>query len=259
MMRYVSTGYPDRHYFDDNARPLINSPEGIKATEEYVKSMAWIYPGALSEGWPQQYSALGAGQVAMASCFSNVTKFITKGSSLDKGYGQYLRTALAPGRKVGGKLVRRSAIYQNAQFIVNGFSNKKLWEAAYLVLQWAGSGHIMGWMVGNPAGYFDPHGVEQLNDPLVRSSYKPYACDQLKTIIPNTAPPILSIRGANAYTQALDVNLGKALAKQITPEQAMSATAKAWEQSTNRYGRAAQAAAIKAGNVDWPRGTKYTL
>jgi multiple sugar transport system substrate-binding protein len=201
---------------------------------------------------------MGAGQLAMASMFSNCTKFITKGSPLDKGFGQYMRTALAPGRMVNGKLVRRSVIYFNAQFGVNNFSNSKLHEAAYLVLQWAGSGHIFSWMAGNPAGYFDPHGPAQLNDPLVQSSYKPYACNELKIIIPNTAPPIAGVRGANDYTTALDNNLQKALTKQITPEQAMAATAKAWEAITNRYGRAKQAKAIAAGLAAWPKGYKYS-
>jgi multiple sugar transport system substrate-binding protein len=258
MMRYVSTGYPNRHYFDSNARPLIDSPEGILATQEYVKSLGWTYPDATSKGWPEQYAAFGAGQVAMASMFSNVTKFITKGSPLDKGFGLYIRTSLAPGRMVGSNMVRRSVIYFNAQFGVNAFSDSKLWEAAYLVLQWAGSGHIFSWMAGNPAGYFDPHGMAQLDDPLVRSSYKPYGCDELKVIIRNTAPPIAAMQGANEYTQALDVNTQKALSKQLTPEQAMAATASAWEATTNRLGRSKQMKALAAGDAAWPTGTSYT-
>ena len=200
---------------------------------------------------------MGAGQIAMASMFSNCTKFITAGSPLDKGYGQYIRTALAPGRMVGGKLVRRSVIYFNAQFAVNAFSSSKRHEAAYLALQWAGSGQIFTWMAGNPAGYFDPHGNSQFTDPLVRSSYKPYACDQLKVIVPNTAPPIAGMRGANDYTTSLDTNLQKALTKQLSPEQAMANAAGAWEKTTNRYGRAKQIRAIQAGLAAWPTGYKY--
>ena len=257
MMRYVTAAAPNQHYFDANAKPLVNSKAGIQATTEHVASMAWTYPDTLSKSWPEQYAAFGAGQLAMASMFSNCTKFIVKGSPLDKGFGQYIRTALAPGRMVGGKLVRRSVIYFNAQFAVNAFSNSKLHEAAYLALQWAGSGHIFTWMAGNPAGYFDPHGTAQFNDPLVRSSYQPYACDQLKIIVPNTAPPIAGMRGANDYTASLDTNLQKALTKQVSPAQAMASTAAAWEKTTNRYGRAKQAKAIQAGLAAWPTGYKY--
>jgi multiple sugar transport system substrate-binding protein len=257
MMRYVSQGKPNRHYFDDNAKPLINSPQGIQATKEHVASLAWTYPDTLSKSWPEQYAALGAGQVAMASVFSNVTKFITKGSPLDKGFGDKIRTALAPGRMVDGQLVRRPVIYFNAQFGVNAFSDSKMHEAAYLALQWAGSGPIFSWMAGNPAGYFDPHGNSQFDDPLVRGSYKPYAATALKVIVPNTAPPIAGIHGATAYTQALDLNLQKALTKQASAEKAMADTEAAWEKITDRYGRAGQAAAIRAGKAAWPTTFNY--
>jgi multiple sugar transport system substrate-binding protein len=258
MMRYVTGAAPNQQYFNPaTAKPLINGAAGIRATKEHVASLAWTYPDTLSKSWPEQYAAMGAGQVAMASMFSNVTKFITKGSPLDKGFGDKIRTALAPGRVVGGKLVRRSVLYYNAQFAVNAFSNSKLHEAAYLVLQWAGSGPIFTWMSGNPAGYFDPHGNSQFSDPLVRGSYKTYGCDELKVIVPNTAPPVAAIHGATAYTQALDQNLQKALTKQSSAEKAMADTAAAWEKITNRHGREKQIKALKASQEAWPRGYKY--
>ena len=255
MMRYVSAANPNQYYFDLNAKPLINGPAGIQATKEHVASMAWTYPDTLSKSWPEEYAAMGAGNAAMATMFSNVTKFIPGNPGLDTAnpkIGSLLRTEVAPGRMVGGKLIRRSIIYQNNQFVVNAFASKKLHEPAYLVLQWLSSRSIFDWLTGNPAGYLDPNHTSALSDPLVRSSYKPYACDKLKEIIPHTAPPILAIRGAREYTQALDNNLQKALTKQISPEQAMANTAAAWEKTTNRIGRAKQIAAIRANRAAWP-------
>ena len=101
MMRYVTSAAPNQQYFDPKtAKPLVNGPAGIRATKEHVDSLAWTYPDTLSKSWPEQYAAMGAGQVAMASMFSNVTKFIVKGSPLDKGFGDKIRTAMAPGRTV---------------------------------------------------------------------------------------------------------------------------------------------------------------
>ena len=254
MMRYVSQGKPNRQYFNQaTARPLINSPQGIKATREHLASMAWTYSNALSTAWPEQYAALGAGQAAMASVFSNATKFIVKGSPLDKGYGKFLRTEVAPGRIVGGKLVRRPVIYFNAQFGVNAFSDDKFHEAAYLVLQYISGGRVSSWYTGNPGGYFDPNRGAHLKDPLVRASYKPYAADKLKEIIPLTAPTISGMIGAAEYTQALDTNLQKVLSKQMSPEKAMADTAAAWEKITNRRGRAKQVRALKAQQAAWPK------
>jgi multiple sugar transport system substrate-binding protein len=253
MMRYVSSALPNQYYFDLDARPLINSPAGVQATKEHVESLKWTYNDTLSKSWPEQYATMGAGNAAMASMFSNVTKFITAGSPLDKGFGKYLRTEVAPGRVIRGKLIRRSIIYFNNQFVVNAFADKKLHEPAYLVLQWLSSRHIFNWMAGNPAGYMDPNHRSSLDDPLVRASYKPYACDKLKQIIPRTAPCILAIRGAREYTQALDQNLQKALTKQISPEQAMENTARAWEKITDRIGREKQIRAIKTNRAAWPK------
>jgi multiple sugar transport system substrate-binding protein len=253
MMRYVSGAFPNQYYFDLNAKPLINSRQGIQATAEHVASMAWTYKDTLSKSWPEQYATMGAGNAAMATMFSNVTKFITEGSPLDKGFGKYLRTEVAPGRNINGKLVRRSILYFNNQFVVNNFSAKNMHEPAYLVLQWLSSRHVFNWFTGNPAGYMDPNHTSSLNDPLVRASYKPYACDKLKQVIPHTAPCFLAIRGAREYTQALDQNLQKAITKQISPQKAMADTAAAWEKITNRIGRGKQIAAIKANRAAWPK------
>lgn len=254
MMRYTSLGNPYRNYFDPKtAKPLINSPQGIKATKEHLASMAWTYPDALSKSWPEQYAAVGAGQAAMASMFSNCTKFIVEGSPLDKGFGKYLRTELAPGRVINGKLVRRSINYFSSQMGVNAFADAKYHEAAYLVLQWFSGGRISSWYTGNPAGYFDPNRPAQLNDPLVRASYKPYACDKLKQIIPRSVPTISSLVGAAEYTQALDNELQKVLSKQKSPEAAMAAVEAAWEKITNRRGRAKQIKALQAQLAAWPK------
>jgi multiple sugar transport system substrate-binding protein len=254
MQRYVSGAWPNQYFFDaKTGKPLVNSAAGIRATKEHVAALAWTYPDTLSKSWPEQYANLGAGGAAMSCTFSNVTKFITKGSPLDKGFGQYLRTSVAPGRKVGGHLNHRSIIYFNAQYGVNAFSDPKTHEAAYLVLQWASGAHIFTWMVGNPAGYYDPNRRYSLDDPVVRGSYKPYGADELKKIIPHTAPEISGIQGANEYTQALDINLQRALSKQISPEQAMAATETAWEKITNRIGREKQIKAIAANRAAWPK------
>ena len=156
------------------------------------------------------------------------------------------------GRQIEGRLVRRALVYFNIQYGVNAFSDKGTHEAAYLVLQWASSAQILSWMVGNPAGYLDPNRDYTLDDPLVRDLYKPYAAEELKAIVPHVAPEISGLRGANEYVQALDINLQKALAKRISPEQAMAQTERAWNKITNRLGREQQVAAIRANRAAWP-------
>jgi multiple sugar transport system substrate-binding protein len=157
------------------------------------------HPDTLSKSWPEEYRQWGGERRDGDHVFQrDEIHSGNPGSTRPTEDRSLLRTAVAPGRMVGGKLIRRSIIYQNNQFVVNAFASKKLQGPAYLVLQWLSSQSIFNWMTGNPAGYLDPNHTSSLSDPLVRSSYKPYACDRLKEII--TAPPILAIRGAREYT-----------------------------------------------------------
>ena len=54
------------------------------------------------------------------------------------------------------------------------------------------------------------------------------------------AAPDLRIPGYPAYMEALDAQLGAALAGKVAPEAALSAAALEWEQITDRLGRASQ-------------------
>ena len=251
MERYVSAANPDQFYFADNGSALIGGDAGVRALEEWIKSLEWTYPGSLSKSWPEQYGTMGAGQDAMTAAWPNMTKFIAAGSPLDKGFGKFLRPAIAPGRMVNGKLIRRPVLYFNTSYAVNAFTDSKYHEAAYLVLQWGGSARPFTWMVANPAGYYDPNRTWTLNDPLIQLSYQPYTAELVKDIIPHTAPTV-TLRGANEYAQALDNELQNGLSRQKTAQQAMADAARAWDQITQRIGVAKQIAAIKAWRVAWP-------
>ena len=56
----------------------------------------------------------------------------------------------------------------------------------------------------------------------------------------------LRIPGTAEYWHELDVNVSSVLGKQMSPKQALDATAESWESITERYGRAAQQTLYKA-------------
>lgn len=253
MQRYVSAAAPNQLYFDPaTARPLIDGPEGVRATQEHVASLSWTYPGALARGWQDQYASLGAGSAAMSSAFANVTRLVAPGGPLDGGYADRLRTAVAPGRAVDGAVVHRPLLAFNAQYGVNAHAGRTLQEAAYLVLQWASGARVASWMVTSPAAVYDPVHEASLDDPAVRAAYRPEAADVLKQVIPRAAPEIAGIRGASAYLQALDAQLQNALARKVSPETAMRNAARHWEAITNRIGRRRQVEALQAYGPAWP-------
>jgi multiple sugar transport system substrate-binding protein len=243
-MRYLSFGNPNQYFFDENTgKPLIDSEAGIQATREIVESMKWHHKDGLSWGWPEQYANFAAGGAAITCAFPNMPKFLDNPGNKDSKIVGKIRTGLAPGRIINGKLIRRAVWWPS---IGHGVAaNTKYPEAVYLFLQWASSGRIYTWMTGNPAGYYDPVHVTDFKDPVVVGSYHAYHIPVYIDTIKHSGSPI-NIPGVTEYVSALDTNLQEALTGHKTPEQAMKDTAAAWEKITDAKGRAKQIEAIRA-------------
>jgi multiple sugar transport system substrate-binding protein len=255
--RFVSSADPNMYYFKPDGSANVNNTAGIRAATEHLKSLEWSEPGALSKDWLAQYQLFGAGNGVQGGTFPNVTKLVVPANKdLDKGFGQYLRTDVQPGRMVKGKLVRRVVIHYNISYGVNAFAPKSHHEAAYLFLQWAGGARMYTYLTANPGGYQDPHHNYSMNDPLVIASYGREPMQALREILPRMAPPI-TIHGSSQYNQALDEELQKMLTKQQSPEQAMANVEKRWNAITKRLGTAKQAAAIKASYAAFPAAGTY--
>lgn len=253
VMRYVSTRNPVQYFFDNEMNPLLSSPQGVRALKSYVETTKYNSPNALSWIWSHEYTAMGAGRAVMCTNFPNVTKFVKKGSPLDKGFGKFLVSRPVPGFKVGKVLVRHPSLYFNNTLGVNAFAPKEAQRAAYLLLQWLSSGPIMTWLAANPAGYQDPGKVASFNDPLVEKTYGRSTLDAVEASIPAMAPPVSNLKGANEYNQVLDINLQKALSNQSSIEQTLEAIEQGWNKVTKKHGREQQAKAWVASKAAWPK------
>jgi multiple sugar transport system substrate-binding protein len=69
---------PNQYLFGDDGSPLINSAHGVAATKEYVDSLVYKSPDAISWGWPEQYGNFAKGGAALTCAFSNLPKFLTR-------------------------------------------------------------------------------------------------------------------------------------------------------------------------------------
>ncbi len=247
---YSSMASPNQFYFDPaTGKPLINSPEGIKATKWHVDTLKWHSPDGVSWGWPEQYANFTAAGAATSCMYPNAPKFIDNPDNKDSKVVGKMRSGVTPGHVIGGKLVRRTVWWPNITLAIS--SQSKYPEASYLALQWLDSPSIFTWMTGNPAGYFDPFQNSDFEDPNVIASYKPWHIPIYKASIERSVPPI-TLNGANEYVNALDENLQAALAGSKTSEQAMEDTAKEWEKITDRLGRDKQIVAMKALADSYP-------
>jgi multiple sugar transport system substrate-binding protein len=244
IQRYASFANPAQMYFDpQTGSALINSEAGIKATQEYADTMKYKSKDAVSWGWPEQYNNMAAGGAAMTCAFPNMPKFLDNPGNADSKIVGKLRTGLAPGRIVDGKLIRRTVWWPNITLAVSTQSMYP--EAAYLFMQWAGSSPMFTFMVGNPAGYYDPFQTQNFTDPVVVGSYHEYHVPTMVASIEHSVPP-LNLNGASEYETALDNAVQAVIAGKKTAEQAMVDCAAEWETITDRLGRDKQIAVIAA-------------
>jgi len=247
--RYTSMASPNQFLFADDGSGLINSEQGIAATQEYVNSLAHHSPDAISWSWPEQYGNFASGGAAMTCAFSNLPKFLDNPANEGSKVTGKVQSHLPPGREIDGKIVRRSVLWFSLTATVSAQSKNQ--EAAYLFLQWLGSSRIYSWMTANPGGYFDPFRLSDFSDPLVRETYHGYHMDVVRDTV-ERAVPTINYPGATAFHNALDENLMAALTNAKTPEQAMADTEKQWKRVARRIGEEKLTDAIKANKAAWP-------
>ena len=120
IQRYASAANPNQFYFDaKTGDALINSPAGIRATQEYADTMKFKSKDALTWGWPEQYANMAAGGAAITCAFPNMPKYLDNAGNPDNKIVGKLRTGLAPGRMVDGKLIRRTVWWPNITLAVS--------------------------------------------------------------------------------------------------------------------------------------------
>jgi multiple sugar transport system substrate-binding protein len=246
--RYASGESPNKFYFDpETAMPLIDGEAGIRAAQEYADTLKYHSPDGMTWGWPEQYANMAAGGAAVTCAFPNMPKFLDTAANPDSQIVGKIRSGVAPGRIIDGKLVRRTVWWPNQTLGVSAQS--QYGEAAYLFLQWANSPQIYPWMVANPAGFMDPFLKQDFEDPFVAQSYHDYHIPVYKDSIERAVPPI-NLNGTNEYVNALETNLQAVMTNQKTAEQKDAAAE--WEKITDRLGRDKQIAALQAQVKAYP-------
>lgn len=247
--RYVSMASPNQFLFDDNGGGLINSEQGVAATQEYIDSLAHHSPDAISWSWPEQYGNFASGGAAMTCAFSNLPKFLDNAGNEGSVVTGKIGSHLPPGREHDDGVVRRTVLWFNLSASVSTQAEHP--EICYLFLQWLGSSRIYSWMTANPGGFFDPFQLSNFSDPLVRETYHDYHMDVVRESVRRTVPTI-NYPGATAFHNALDENLVAALTGSMSAADAMANTEKQWKRIARRVGEDKLVDAIRANKAAWP-------
>ncbi len=243
MPRYAASSHPVRYLFDDTMRPLIHSPQGIAATENYIATVPVSPPEILVDGKDYSYTLpfflRGAG-------FSTIITIAgAKISNLESSLvrDKFLVVPL-PGQRVDGKLVRRPAmIYGNNLVIPRGAEHKEL---AFLFAMWLTDPDNSERSVEVAGGFADPYRYNHMRSAAIRKLYTANAIDVMAADFPLAVPSGTGLPGDAEYLAALSQNLWLAAKRELTASEAMARTAREWEAITNRLGRSQQIAHWKA-------------
>ncbi|HRX71740.1 MAG TPA: extracellular solute-binding protein [Candidatus Competibacteraceae bacterium] len=253
--------HPGAMFFDpDTMDAQINNPGWVKALEDYINGLNVAPPGALGFTSEDIHNIFAGGSVAMNFDWGDtgVNAADPKTSLIPGKVG----TALLPGSKqVWNDQTRQWDSFPNisrAPFLAFGGwqaavpANSNQIEAAWNFIAWLSSPEVSGEAVVTPQAGINPYRQShfdnrerwlQLFTPEEARLYLDAQLESLKS--PNVALD-LRIPGHFAYTQALEVQLTRALNFEISPQDALNNVAKAWNALTDRFGRDAQRAAYRA-------------
>lgn len=228
-------------YFDNNMKPQVNSANSVKALENMVASLKNAPPDVLGYGYDELRDAFIKGNVAMVVQWSDVPK---KGADpRESKIAGKIGVGRVPGWEVGGKVVHRSMMPVGRVVAVAADSKNK--EAAYWVAKHISYDRSLEDVSTSLTG-LDPYRKIHFNNPKAYTMFPTTAEAQgyLKGVQAAMADgyPEIFISGAAQYEDALDLHVNKALAGQETPKQALDATAKEWDATTDKLGRDKQIA-----------------
>jgi multiple sugar transport system substrate-binding protein len=233
--RWCSKALPFAFWFDDEMEPLVNSPEAIAAGEEYVGLKDVMHPDILRFGFAETYGGWAAGRAALGLGWPSQIKTANV-PELSKIVGKQLNFRL-PGSDVDGQINYRDYQSFGNSYTINKYAKNNK-EAAYLFSQYLIDPEVSARLLLEN-GFFDPFRKNHMTDTGVARLYTEEqmgAQGPLALNMDNMAPDII-LKGSSQYTDALARNLSTAFAGQNSIEQALNATADAWNRITDQQGR----------------------
>jgi multiple sugar transport system substrate-binding protein len=237
MPRFACQAFPNQYLFDDNMHPLINSPAGIRATENYVKTVAFSPLGITSKENHYNYALpffLNGNAFAYIITMAGAKIFNSSKSSIRN---KFVSLPL-PGAMVGGRLVRRNSFIYGNNLVVAAASPRQ--ELAFLFAMWITDPDISAESIAVSSSISDPYRSNHASNAYIQEVYSRQATEILKEQFANAIPDGTGLPGNERYLSVLSENLLLAAKGQITPAKAMADTAENWEMITQQLGRKKQ-------------------
>ncbi len=195
--------------FDSSGNLVANSAQDIQALQYMVDLTKYAPPGYTSYTWDEVTSAFQQGTVAEAITWGDTAGAVEDPSqSKESGKMGY---ASIPVDSTVNKVV---AHFVCCQYTINADTQNK--DAAYCFMEWATTKDIQT-KIAQGGGL--PSLTSVFQDQALAST-KPYWSQELKSLSESVSRPRIAQWGA--INNVLMLDLSRALAKEITPQQAMN-------------------------------------
>jgi len=252
---------PGSMFFDpDTMKAEINNEGWVKALEDYKKGIAFNPPGALNNGSGDVRPLYSGGKVAMnidwgdsgvlgadkteSRIVGNVRAAVLPGSSRiwnirTNGWDEFPEPVASPFLAFGGWQLGVPASSANA-------------EAAWSYIEEATSVETSGKAIVTANTGVNPYRLSHVEnvDNWLSIFSRPEAESYLGAIKGSLdAKNVtfdLRLPGFFNYTEALEIELSKALAGEVEPKAALDAVAAEWDRLTEEFGKDTQLAAYRA-------------
>ena len=235
LPRYYSMG---KLPFDKDMHPTIDSPEGIKVTNDIVEMSKFMHHDIMSWATPQVLPFYHQGHAFSTFWFPGVIHaFDRPDISKVAGFNLGCQT---PGYVVDGKLIRATGQTAGFGFMIPAYSKHA--EAADLLAQFLTSETFSPTMVGHPKSFWDPYRISHFktNNLVNMGRYtRQFLDEQYENVL--VAGPMLPIEGSEEYYKALDKTVQAVMLGQMSAAKAMKRVARMWEDTTEDIGRKGQA------------------
>ncbi|MDZ4252429.1 MAG: extracellular solute-binding protein [Sulfuritalea sp.] len=234
LPRYLSQSAPHRKLFDENLKPLVDSPAGIAATESYVRTVRYSPSDILLDGKDYSYTLPLFMQGKAFSSVFTVAGAKLLNSSASSVRGKFIAVPI-PGTRIGERIVRWNVpIYGNNLVVSSRGEQRKL---AFLFAMWLTDPDNSLRTVGVKGGFTDPFRWHHLADARIKELYTPQALAVFASEWAIALPPGTGLPGDGEYLEILDQHLWEAASGKISAAEAMRHTAQDWEKLTQRRGR----------------------
>lgn len=238
MNRAASAGVV---YFDENMNPQINTPESVAALQNMVDSLKNSPPDVLNFGYDELRDIFIGGRAAMVVQWTDVPKKASD-PSISKIVGK-VGVGRVPGTPVGDEIVHRSMMPVGR--VLGIAADSDVPEAAYCVAKHIAYNRSLE-DVSTALTGLDPYRQSHLDNvaafaTLMGEDNAAAYLSGLNQALADGFPEIF-IPGAAQYADALDLQVNRALAGEVSPQEAMDTAAAAWDEITDTLGRENQIA-----------------